>query len=1177
MNYKIFVLLILAFICKHTQAQDNGNLSGKIFDKSNNQPLDGVSIFLDNTTIGTTSDSSGKILINQIPFGNYTLVISKMGYKIITKKIEIKKNLNELTVQLIPEIIKLDEVIVKPDPYRKNYIALFYNAFIGDMSLSEQCKILNTSALVFHPNTDENTLTVRTNGILLVENKILGYKLHVKLDSLKINFNLRKTTYKASVFLEEMYGEASQKKRWEKNRKRAYLGSIRHFYRSLYNNNLSDNGFKILAVDLIRDQSRLPDSIIDSKIKSLMTHDGNRADLMYWKRQRLRPVMKYRITDSLISSKNLIRFTGDSGIGEFHFDKYVYVVSNNKLIETRYGKTSVGTILILNEPYALIDNQGTLLNSNSIFYEGDSIEKLVDKLPINYSVEDRSSPTEEKLKSFASINKVAELPANEKIFIHTDKDFYTVGESCRLKLYLMLGSDRSLSSKSRIAYIDLLDSNLNVNHHFTIPLKGGLGGGIIYLSDTLKSGMYLVRSYTNWMRNFGEETFFVKKIYLVNENVLNLSKTDYTNLNKRPIQSGKRTVTSEPIIRFYPEGGQLYHSLHSNVYFNCQDNNGIPIKISGQICKSDGQVLCTFQANEDGIGKFQLLPDRRENYFAVGLSRTGQSFKIALPSTKSMGAILEVSQNDSLVLVKIVTNDELRAINPRMKLSVSSPSSRPFDLPVFSDKSVEVYSLSKSKFRSGITQFELLDDKNNSIASHLYYISNRYQLSLSSIKDSITHPKNDSLTIKLDLKLGQQQLKESAYLSMAVIDSPIRVPEEGIFTYLNLQSHFPSQIVEKQEYLNEADLGKSERLQEFLIVNRDQLTDKALDKVQRNEFAPETDISISGKLSDLSDKPSAVNLNVTLYMPQAQGQKLFSAKTDDHSRFIFNNIEAYGKQQVKITAIDIRGKKIGQIHLDTNLLINPIPVSKSRYNSYFQFDKTWEMSKQFFGSLQKNAIKLQEVVVKSKMGFAAIQKDSLFIISKSDEQFYSLFDFMLAKLPGAIRWKIIPEVLAFTVASGTTGPAYVQRLPEIKVVGVPSRLNFQQIYDLKMSEVISVRIIKGRDGHRGMGENVLVYLTVRPNAFTGSSDNPLQFEISTFLESSFKYNTIFSIKNNSSVSKNKTIYWNGDLRLTDDGVAEISIKKSLLKKSQYIFIEGVTKTGIPISCTYPIKNIFNLD
>ena len=78
------MLLMVGFVCLNfvANAQDKlGTLSGKITDIKTNEKLEFVSVILQNTNLGSLSDSTGNYKIPNIPLGTYNVAVSFVGYE----------------------------------------------------------------------------------------------------------------------------------------------------------------------------------------------------------------------------------------------------------------------------------------------------------------------------------------------------------------------------------------------------------------------------------------------------------------------------------------------------------------------------------------------------------------------------------------------------------------------------------------------------------------------------------------------------------------------------------------------------------------------------------------------------------------------------------------------------------------------------------------------------------------------------------------------------------------------------------------------------------------------------------------------------------------------------------------------------------------------------------------
>jgi hypothetical protein len=116
---------------------------------------------------------------------------------------------------------------------------------------------------------------------------------------------------------------------------------------------------------------------------------------------------------------------------------------------------------------------------------------------------------------FSTVNGFYAIKAVEKLYLHTDKASYSIGDTLRFKAYLLQASSLSASTQSGVLYIEIANDSNRVMKRTMLPLYGGLGYGQITLDDReMPQGEYMIRAYTNWQRNFGEDYIFKKHFFI---------------------------------------------------------------------------------------------------------------------------------------------------------------------------------------------------------------------------------------------------------------------------------------------------------------------------------------------------------------------------------------------------------------------------------------------------------------------------------------------------------------------------------------------------------------------------------------------------------------------------------------------------------------------------------------
>ncbi len=104
----------------------------------------------------------------------------------------------------------------------------------------------------------------------------------------------------------------------------------------------------------------------------------------------------------------------------------------------------------------------------------------------------------------------------EKMYVHTDKNFYLAGELLWFKIYNVDGAQYQPADLSKIAYVEILDKDNKPVMQAKIALSNGKGNGSFYLPVSVNSGNYKLRAYTNWMKNFTAASYFEKPLTIVN-------------------------------------------------------------------------------------------------------------------------------------------------------------------------------------------------------------------------------------------------------------------------------------------------------------------------------------------------------------------------------------------------------------------------------------------------------------------------------------------------------------------------------------------------------------------------------------------------------------------------------------------------------------------------------------
>ena len=256
MKNKKHYLFLLIWLPLFSLGQGSFRVAGKVTDASTKQPLQGASVFCQNTTIGTVTSEEGTFSLT-LNNGGYDLVISFSGFE--TQSFHINNTTPDITsiaIELTPKEKSLEAIAIVATNEVKNgwekYGKFLTDNFLGKTANAQQCIIANPEVLHFFYSKKRNRLKVTADALLVIQNKALGYTIHYTLDSFVHEYNGSKTIYTGYPFYEQMTGTEQELNTWKVARKTAYRGSVLQFMRAYRDSTLNGDGFK---VELIADQS----------------------------------------------------------------------------------------------------------------------------------------------------------------------------------------------------------------------------------------------------------------------------------------------------------------------------------------------------------------------------------------------------------------------------------------------------------------------------------------------------------------------------------------------------------------------------------------------------------------------------------------------------------------------------------------------------------------------------------------------------------------------------------------------------------------------------------------------------------------------------------------------------------------------------------------------------------
>ncbi|MEQ9100105.1 MAG: carboxypeptidase-like regulatory domain-containing protein [Imperialibacter sp.] len=355
-------------------------LFGTVTDDATGLPIEGVNVFVAKSMLGDGTDQNGFFSIDHLPLGTYEVTFSHVAYQLGVKKINIQDTTDiALRIALISKLGQLEsiEVISTRDKSWERHLRAFQTAFLGSTPNASRCVITNDHVLDFQYYGNDDLLIGYASEPLIIENWALGYRIYYVLELFEQRGGTTRYVGK-SRFEELTPSDEGELKRWNKNRLRAYRGSLEHFIRSLTANRLRKEGFLVYKVYDLPTSDPVP--FYEVTINSILKNGSHSYEKKLSFKDYLQ-VMYLRETEpmSYLEEKQKLlsnNLASPAGL-------------NYRMAGESGGSRQV-SYLQLNIPTVSVDRRGFIYDPLAVTTLGYwSWERLAESLPIEYEPETR--------------------------------------------------------------------------------------------------------------------------------------------------------------------------------------------------------------------------------------------------------------------------------------------------------------------------------------------------------------------------------------------------------------------------------------------------------------------------------------------------------------------------------------------------------------------------------------------------------------------------------------------------------------------------------------------------------------------------------------------------------------------------------------------------------------------
>jgi len=354
------------------------------------KPIPNVNVYLDGTKTGTVSAADGSFTLNLSSANNNSLVFQKDDYETFT--ISVSQVLNKKLKVVLIKAQEIEEIKIIPytEAAYKNYIYFFLSSFIGNDK--ENVRIKNQRSLKFSFDKENQILRVKAPQTLIIENKKLGYTIDYNLVEFVADLDNNTTRFLGTSFFKETKNSNAVKL----NRMNAYNGSQVHFFRSVYENKVADEGFIVNQITKFpnpkyptdEELQRLKDFAAMFKSKGTLSVPDDIVDI--GNRKRNESPYKIAITKTQIPEAEYTKkaagklFLDYDHMIQINFKKFYYEVKKDQFIKGSVPVIQTSFIHPEGEKFEIYrdgntSDPGQLINQGE--FAKDKIEKL---LPLDY-------------------------------------------------------------------------------------------------------------------------------------------------------------------------------------------------------------------------------------------------------------------------------------------------------------------------------------------------------------------------------------------------------------------------------------------------------------------------------------------------------------------------------------------------------------------------------------------------------------------------------------------------------------------------------------------------------------------------------------------------------------------------------------------------------------------------
>ncbi|QNF33064.1 hypothetical protein HUW51_10080 [Adhaeribacter swui] len=758
------------------------------------------------------------------------------------------------------------------------------------------------------------------------------------------------------------------------------------------------------------------------------------------------------------------------------------------------------------------------------------------------------------LKSITrQFKQYSEHHLSEKLFLHLDRPMYLAGETMWFKIYAVDGTFQKPLDLSKIAYIEVLDKEQKPVLQGKVDLLDATGQGSFVLPSSLTSGNYLVRVYTNWMKNFSPEYYFQSPVTIVNT---------FTNLGLKP---NKDSAAYD--IQFFPEGGNLVKGLTSKVAFKITDKSSRGIDADGYLQDKSGNKLTTFKTQKFGLGNFTFTPSEATAYQATLKLANSKVVTATLPVVYEQGYVMQLTDVDAgQIKITVQTNVTDQANSDIFLLGHARQNPLVSTYNRLNNGQAE-FTINKKNLAEGINHFTLFNSRKQPLCERLYFQQPHHQLAIAATTDKTTYTTREKVIMELSTA-DQSQAATPANLSLAVyrLDSLPTTTPPAINNYLWLTSDLRGTIENPEYYFSPASPEVAQAADNLMLTQgwrRFQWESVFFKKSDSIQFVPELNGHlIRGKITDRQTGQPVPNMATYLASP-SRLVRLYHTTSKANGAIQFEAKDFYGSREI-VVQTGLPQDSLYRFEIQN-------PFSDKNFTTQVP---PFTLTEKFKIDLEQRHAQMQvqnAYFKKYASRFKPTVTDSMAFYGQPDEK-YKLDDFTRFKVMEEVLREYVPGVQVRIRKDGfhfmvfdNVNKTIFRDNPMVLLDGVPvfniNKIMAMDPLKIQKLEVITSRYFQGTATYNGLVsfstyKGNLDGFDLNPNTFVQEYEG-LQYQREFYAP---RYETTTE-KQSRLPDQRNLLYWNPQV-ITTSNKQKLEFYTSDKAGKYLISIQGLSKTGL---------------